>query len=126
MDLKSKGIAVPTLISKIHKSMILTLEELDINAKRKKKSPGVWIEQKKIASVGLSVRNWITYHGFSLNIDTDLDKFMSIRPCGYDSQIMTSINSMKKEKVSKELIKSSIIKNFAKVFEYYKIEKKIV
>ena len=126
MDLKSKGISVPTLISKIHKSMILTLEELDINAKRKKKSPGVWIEQKKIASVGLSVRNWITYHGFSLNIDTDLDKFMSIRPCGYDSQIMTSINSMKKEKVSKELIKSSIIKNFAKVFEYYKIEKKIV
>ena len=79
IDLRRKGISVPTLITKIHESLIRTLSELDIKAERKRKKPGVWIEQKKIASIGLSVRNWITYHGFSLNIDTDLDKFKIIR-----------------------------------------------
>ena len=80
IDLRRKGISVPTLITKIHESLIRTLSELDIKAERKRKKPGVWIEQKKIASIGLSVRNWITYHGFSLNVDTDLDKFKIIRP----------------------------------------------
>ena len=125
IDLRRKGISVPTLITKIHESLIRTLSELDIKAERKRKKPGVWIEQKKIASIGLSVRNWITYHGFSLNIDTDLDKFKIIRPCGFDSQIMTSINYNKKRKYSMEIIKSSIIRNFVDVFEYYKIEKKL-
>jgi len=125
IDLRRKGISVPTLITKIHESLIRTLSELDIKAERKRKKPGIWIEQKKIASIGLSVRNWITYHGFSLNVDTDLDKFKIIRPCGFDSQIMTSINYNKKKKHSMEIIKSSIIRNSVDVFEYYKIEKKL-
>ena len=125
IDLRRKGISVPTFITKIHESLIRTLSELDIKAERKRKKPGIWIEQKKIASIGLSVRNWITYHGFSLNVDTDLDKFKIIRPCGFDSQIMTSINYNKKKKHSMEIIKSSIIRNFVDVFEYYKIEKKL-
>ena len=125
IDLRRKGISVPIFITKIHESLIRTLSELDIKAERKRKKPGIWIEQKKIASIGLSVRNWITYHGFSLNVDTDLDKFKIIRPCGFDSQIMTSINYNKKRKYSMEMIKSSIIRNFVDVFEYYKIEEKL-
>ena len=122
MDLRSKGISVPILISKIHEIIILTLDELDIKAKRKKNDTGVWIDQKKIASIGLSVRNWITYHGFSLNVDTDLERFNTIRPCGYDSQVMTSVNSIKKKEYSKEVIQTKIIRNFSNVFEYNKIQ----
>ena len=122
MDLRSKGISVPILISKIHEIIILTLDELDIKAKRKKNDTGVWIDQKKIASIGLSVRNWITYHGFSLNVNTDLERFNTIRPCGYDSQVMTSVNSIKKEEYSKEVIQTKIIRNFSNVFEYNKIQ----
>ena len=123
MDLKSKGISVPVLISKIHEIIILTLDELDITAKREKNDTGVWIGQKKIASIGLSVRNWITYHGFSLNVNTDLDRFNAIRPCGYDSQVMTSVNSIKRKEYSKEVIQTKVIRNFSNVFEYNKIQK---
>ena len=122
MDLRSKGISVPILISKIHEIIILTLDELDIKAKRKKNDTGVWIDQKKIASIGLSVRNWITYHGFSLNVNTDLERFNTIRPCGYDSQVMTSVNSIKKNEYSKEVIQTKIIRNFSNVFGYNKIQ----
>lgn len=122
MDLKNKGISVPVLISKIHEIIILTLNELGIKAKRRKDNTGVWIDEKKIASIGLSVRNWITYHGFSLNVNTDLEKFNTIRPCGYDSQVMTSINSIKRNQYSEELVKKKIINNFSKVFEYNRIK----
>ena len=122
MDLRSKGISVPILISKIHEIIILTLDELDIKAKRKKNDTGVWINQKKIASIGLSVRNWITYHGFSLNVDTDLERFNTIRPCGYDSQVMTSVNSITRKEYSKEVIQTKIIRNFSNVFGYNKIQ----
>ena len=122
MDLRSKGISVPILISKIHEIIILTLDELDIKAKRKKNDTGVWIDQKKIASIGLSVRNWITYHGFSLNVNTDLERFNTIRPCGYDSQVMTSENSITRKEYSKEVIQTKIIRNFSNVFEYNKIQ----
>ena len=122
MDLRSKGISVPILISKIHEIIILTLDELDIKAKRKKNDTGVWIDQKKIASIGLSVRNWITYHGFSLNVNTDLERFNTIRPCGYDSQVMTSVNSIKRKEYSKEVIETKIIRNFSNVFGYNKIQ----
>ena len=122
MDLRSKGISVPIPVAKIHEIIILTLDELDIKAKRKKNDTGVWIDQKKIASIGLSVRNWITYHGFSLNVNTDLERFNTIRPCGYDSQVMTSVNSIKKEEYSKEVIQTKIIRNFSNVFEYNKIQ----
>ena len=122
MDLRSKGISVPILISKIHEIIILTLDELDIKAKRKKNDTGVWIDQKKIASIGLSVRNWITYHGFSLNVNTDLERFNTIRPCGYDSQVMTSVNSIKRKEYSKEVIQTKIIRNFSNVFEYNKVQ----
>ena len=122
MDLKSKGISVPVLISKIHEIIILTLDELDITAKREKNDTGVWIGQKKIASIGLSVRNWITYHGFSLNVNTDLERFNAIRPCGYDSQVMTSVNSIKRKEYSKEVIQTKVIRNFSNVFEYNKIQ----
>ena len=122
MDLKSKGISVPILISKIHEIIILTLDELDIKAKREKNDTGVWIGQKKIASIGLSVRNWITYHGFSLNVNTDLERFNAIRPCGYDSQVMTSVNSIKRKEYSKEVIQTKVIRNFSNVFEYNKIQ----
>ena len=122
MDLRSKGISVPILISKIHEIIILTLDELDIKAKRKKNDTGVWIDQKKIASIGLSVRNWITYHGFSLNVNTDLERFNTIRPCGYDSQVMTSVNSITRKEYSKEVIQTKIIRNFSNVFGYNKIQ----
>lgn len=52
---------------------------------------GVWVDGRKIASIGIAVRRWVTYHGFALNVSTDLGRFSSLQPCGLDAQVMTSM-----------------------------------
>nr|AIE92014.1 hypothetical protein [uncultured marine thaumarchaeote AD1000_19_G07] len=58
-----------------------------------------------------------------MNVNTDLERFNAIRPCGYDSQVMTSVNSIKRKEYSKEVIQTKVIRNFSNVFEYNKIQK---
>lgn len=73
---------------------IKLLSEFGVSGKRIPGATGVWIENKKIASVGITVKNWITYHGLAINIKKDdLDNFSLIRPCGMDI-IMTSLESV--------------------------------
>ena len=70
-----------------------------IKADRREGLTGVWVDNRKIASVGIAVRNWITFHGMSLNIKkTDLDNFSLIRPCGMDIQ-MTSLETQLKNEL---------------------------
>ena len=96
---------------------------MPLTRKAKEKVPSIFLFRFKIASIGLSVKNWITYHGFSLNINTDLDKFNMIRPCGFDGQIMTSIKLNNNKTISSKEIKSSVIKNFSEIFQYNKVIK---
>lgn len=55
---------------------------------------GVWVGSRKIASIGVSVRSWITYHGLALNVDLDPKAFQGIRPCGFDSSTMVSMEEL--------------------------------
>lgn len=54
---------------------------------------GVWIRDKKIASIGIAVRKWVTYHGFALNLSTDLRYFQAVDPCGFNGSIMTTVQN---------------------------------
>jgi lipoyl(octanoyl) transferase len=98
--------------------IIDTLKEYDINALRKENHTGVWLStqenkiDKKIASIGISFKNWISYHGFALNISTDLSYFYKINPCGLESHIMTSMEELMKKKISIEQVKEKIFENF--------------
>jgi lipoate-protein ligase B len=77
----------------------------------------VWIgEQKKIASIGVAVRSWITFHGFALNVSTDLSCFSTINPCGYDSGVMTSITEQLERQVSISEVKEPLTHAFEHVF----------
>jgi lipoate-protein ligase B len=53
---------------------------------------GVWIGERKVASIGIAVRKWVTMHGFALNVATDLSRFAAINPCGLDAAVMTSLS----------------------------------
>jgi lipoate-protein ligase B len=53
---------------------------------------GVWIGERKVASIGIAVRKWVTMHGFALNVATDLPRFATINPCGLDAAVMTSLS----------------------------------
>lgn len=83
LDLKKLSSGVKKLVEKIEKSIILTLKDYKISANRKDKAPGVYVNDCKIAALGLKIKNSKTYHGLSLNVDMDLTPFKLINPCGY-------------------------------------------
>lgn len=91
MDLSRKGWMVKPLVSALEESVILYLKQLGICAQRKDKAPGIYIEGKKIASLGLKIKRGCSYHGLSLNVDLDLSPFEAINPCGYAGLEMTSL-----------------------------------
>ncbi|MFN8576001.1 MAG: lipoyl(octanoyl) transferase LipB [Candidatus Sericytochromatia bacterium] len=102
--------------------IIDTLEQYNIKALRKEKHTGVWLQynsseiNKKIASIGISFKNWISYHGFALNVSTDLSYFFKINPCGLESQIMTNMEQILDKSIDINDVKEYIYKNFLKYF----------
>ncbi len=83
IDLTRRQLKVRQLVDMIEGSIIALLAQHDIVAAARKDAPGVYVDNKKIASVGLRLKNNCCYHGLSLNIDMDLQPFKAIDPCGY-------------------------------------------
>jgi lipoic acid synthetase len=102
--------------------IIDTLNEFSIDSYTKDDDTGVWTSAGKIASIGIKVSKWTTYHGFSLNIFDNLEGFNLINPCGNESEKMSSIHQFNNQ-VSFEDVSSVISKNFEKIFNYEKIDK---
>jgi lipoyl(octanoyl) transferase len=73
--------------------LISALDRMDIEAGRNPGRTGVWTAGRKIASIGIHVKQWVTLHGFALNVSTDLDRFDLIVPCGIPQVVMTSVAS---------------------------------
>jgi len=71
-----------------------------VEALRREGNTGVWVGERKIGSVGIAVRNWISYHGFALNAATDLRFFQLINPCGFDAGVMTSLSRLRGKDVT--------------------------
>ena len=101
--------------------LIKVLSDFSIKANLIPKLTGVWVEQAKIASIGIAIKNWITFHGISLNVkQRDLANFDLIRPCGLDI-IMTSMESILGKEVKLNDVKQILTRrwyeasNFARV-----------
>ncbi len=92
IDLKRLHLGVRELVHLLENSVIDTLAEFDITARGDAKAPGVYVKNKKIASLGLRVRNGAVYHGIGLNVNMDLSPFSYINPCGYAGLEMTQIS----------------------------------
>src|SRR5438045_3642922 len=75
----------------IERFLLEFLDEFEIQAQRRPGLTGVWVQERKIASIGVGVRHWITMHGFALNVCGDLSPFDQITPCGISNVAMTSI-----------------------------------
>jgi len=83
LDLKRRNLGVKKLVNKIEQAIIDLLADSGIEGQRRDKAPGIYIEDAKIAALGLRVRRGCSYHGLSLNIDMDLEPFTRINPCGF-------------------------------------------
>ena len=83
IDFKRRHITVRDLVSRLENSIIATLAHFGIEAHNDPKRPGVYVDERKIASLGLRIKRGSVYHGLALNIDMDLTPFHQINPCGY-------------------------------------------
>ena len=91
IDLRQHREDLHWYLRRIEGSLIEALETLGIAAGRQSGLTGVWTSGRKIASIGIHVKQWVTFHGFALNVTTDLDYFDLIVPCGIQNVIMTSV-----------------------------------
>ena len=93
-DIKSAGVGVRALVSLIENSIIALLDAYGIRGEARADAPGVYVEGRKIASLGLKVRRGCTYHGLALNVDMDLAPFSGINPCGLHGMRMTQLRDL--------------------------------
>ena len=118
LNLNKRGKDIRKLINNIETCIINILKDYKIEGYTDKKNIGIWINNRndlqKIASIGIKVKNWIAYHGFSINVYNDLTKFNKIVPCGIRDKKITSLKEIGIENYGN--IEDNIIKNFLDVF----------
>lgn len=100
--------------------IIRCLGKYNISARRIEKLTGVWVKRSKIASIGVGIKRWTTYHGFALNINTDLGMFDMINPCGLKQVHMTSLRQLlgDTEDVDIPGVSRIIIHEFMEVYDF--------
>ena len=118
IDLKRHRQDLHWYLRKIEESLINTLADFGIPGERNTAYTGVWTRGKKIASIGVHARDWVTWHGFALNVNTDLSYFDLIIPCGIDGVVMTSIaREVGSEMVSMQDVRDRVSAKFAEAFD---------
>ncbi len=89
LNLRDTGMGIRGLVTAIEDSIIAMLAEHHIDAESRRDAPGVYVDEAKIAALGLRVKRGFTYHGLSFNLDMDLSPFQQINPCGYQGLAVT-------------------------------------
>jgi lipoyl(octanoyl) transferase len=105
LDLRSRGRDLHSYLRNLEDLLIDLLKEFEINGTKIEGKTGVWVEDRKIASIGIGIRKWVTMHGFALNVASDLSGFQSIIPCGLPGVRMTSISIESGSEVTLETVR---------------------
>lgn len=118
LDLKRLKIGVRVLVTSIEETIITTLAHYQIASAAKPDAPGVYVDGKKIASLGLRVRRGCSFHGLALNVDMDLSPFLQINPCGYEGLAMTQIKDLIPNPPSLDQVQQQLVREFARKLGY--------
>ena len=114
IDLKKRKKDIRRFISTIERTIIETLKYFDIETFADKKNIGIWVkdnsEIKKVAAIGVRVSKWIAYHGFSININNNLNKYKKIIPCGIKDKGVTNLQIIKNQNYEK--LESKLVETF--------------
>ena len=123
LDLEKFKTDIGLYLRNIEEVIIRTIGEYGIMGERSEGETGVWIDnhikgqERKICAIGVRCSRWITMHGFALNVNTDLNYFGNIIPCGIQNKKVTSIQAELGNAISEEEVKEKLKRNFEKVFE---------
>jgi lipoyl(octanoyl) transferase len=115
LSLRNYGLSVPGYVWKLEETVIRLLARFGIEAAREEKMRGVWVGKEKIAALGVHLSRWISKHGLALNVNTNLDAFELINPCGTGRRA-TSMARILGREASMEEIETLMIESFAEVF----------
>jgi len=113
---------VMDFVRKLEEVIIRASRDLGAEAGRSAQT-GVWVGQRKLASIGLAVKNRVTYHGFAVNVSTDLSRFMLLKPCGMEGSMMTSLSVSTGREVGLREFREKLLARFEELFET-KLEQK--
>jgi lipoate-protein ligase B len=102
-------------VRNLEEAIARTLGWYGIKGERLEGHPGIWVGGKKVASIGVAVTEWVTYHGFALNVNTDLAYFELIRPCGLDPSTMTSMQKVAAKTFPFEDVKARFAREYSAV-----------
>ena len=116
-NLTRRGRDLHRFMDDIQTGIIRTLKEYGVGAKPGDENTGVWVGKKKIASIGVAVQHWISFHGAAVNLNTDLRDFKQISPCGLTPETMISLRQLTGKKVSLKRFTSKLIGHYNQVFE---------
>lgn len=117
VDLQRRGLGVRDFVAVLEQSVIDTLADVGVKAQRQKNAPGVYVQNAKIAAVGLRVRHGRTFHGLSINVNMDLTPFLGINPCGYSGLAVTQVKEVCGES-SLENVKTTFLAHFLNQLGY--------
>ena len=100
IDLNKRKKDIRRLINIVEKSIIQFLKNYKIESKSDKKNIGIWVNDKKIAAIGIRVSRWVAYHGCSINISNNLNQYLKIVPCGLNNRMVTSVSKITSTKLT--------------------------
>ena len=117
LDLKEYGYRVIRYIGQLEEVILRVLKDFGIEGGRDPLNRGVWVNGEKVASVGVAIKRWISFHGFSLNYETDLKYFELINPCGLEGKKMTTMAKILGTGISRERLWERISFHSKEVFQ---------
>lgn len=106
VHLKARGLQVVDFVRQLEQIVIATLAQLGLPSQTHPGKTGVWLGQQKVASIGIAVRHWITFHGLAINVDMAPQAFAAIRPCGFAAQVMTDVQSHSSHPIEIKTVKT--------------------
>jgi lipoyl(octanoyl) transferase len=116
VNIRDGLVGIKPFIEKIEDAIIATLAEFGIPGHKQEKMIGVWTGDRKICSIGVAVKRWVSFHGFALNVNTDMSYFDYIVPCGIKNVTMTSMQKILNKELAFDEVKKVVSKKFGIIF----------
>jgi len=116
LDLKSYEYRLVQYVDQLEEVILRVLRDFGIEGRRDPSNRGVWVNGEKIASIGVAIKRWVSFHGFSLNYETDLKYFELINPCGLKEKKMTSLKKILGVNVPRDRLAERVCFYFKQMF----------
>jgi lipoate-protein ligase B len=117
LDLRGYGYRLIRYVDQLEEVILCTLKDFGMEGKKDSLNRGVWVSGEKIASLGVTIKRWVSFHGLALNYETDLSYFDLIHPCGLVGKKMTSMEKILGKKVARESLVERITVHFKEIFQ---------